>query len=92
MSEESKRILEHIELIQHDLAPMFEVKLVVVVEGFDSDDEQDETATAAGWLFNLLHLASEGFDIKTGAKEFLRSMISTGETRVHLCKIEQVEA
>ena len=90
MSEATKRTLEHIELIEHDLAPMFEVKLVVVVEGYGDDDE--ETATAAGWLFNLLHLASEGFDIKTGAREFMRSMISTGETRVHLCKIEQVEA
>jgi sugar phosphate isomerase/epimerase len=91
MSEPTKRTLEHIELIEHDLAPMFEVKLVVVVEGFGAEDDDSEVATAAGWLFNLLHLASEGFDIKTGAKEFLRSMISTGETRVHLCKIEQVE-
>lgn len=88
MTEPTKRTLEHIELIQHDLAPMFEVKLVVVVEGYD-DYEGD--LTAAGWLFNLLHMASEGHDIKSGAKEFLRSMISTGETRVHLCKIEQVE-
>jgi hypothetical protein len=90
MSESTKRTLEHIELIQHDLAPMFEVKLVVVVEGYEN--EHDGDLTAAGWLFNLLHLASEGHDIKTGAREFMRSMISTGETRVHLCKIEQVEA
>ena len=90
MSKETKRTLEHIELIQHDLAPMFEVKLVVVVEGYESEHEGD--LTASGWLFNLLHLASEGIDIQSGAKEFMRSMISTGETRVHLCKIEQVEA
>ena len=91
MKETTKRTLEHIELIEHDLAPMFEVKLVVVVEGYGEYDADDIT-TAAGWLFNLLHLASEGIDIRAGAKEFLRSMISTGETRVHLCKIEQVEA
>jgi len=90
MSSEAKRILDHIELIQHDLAPMFEVKLVVVVAGYDSESGDD--LTAREWLFNLLHLASEGIDIRSGAKEFMRSMISTGETQVHLCKIEQVEA
>ena len=51
MSEPTKRTLEHIELIQHDLAPMFEVKLVVVVEGYENEHEGD--LTAAGWLFTL---------------------------------------
>ena len=46
---ETKRILDHIELIQSDLAPMFEVKLLVVMEGYVSEDEGD--LTAAGWLF-----------------------------------------
>ena len=90
MSKEMKRTLDHIELIQSDLAPMFEVKLLVVMEGYVSEDEGD--LTAAGWLFNLLQMASDGQDISHGAREFMRSMISTGETRVHLCKIEQVEA
>ena len=87
---ETKHTLDHIELIQSDLAPMFEVKLLVVVEGYTSKDEGD--LTAAEWLYNLLYLAADGVDIRTGAKEFMRSMISTGETQVHLCKIEQVEA
>jgi len=39
-----------------------------------------------------LQMAVDGKDISHGAREFLRSMISTGETQVHLCKIEQVEA
>jgi hypothetical protein len=86
---ESKRILDHIELIQSDLAPMFEIKMLVVMEGYESSDDGD--MTAAAWLFNLLYMASEGQDITQGAKEFMRSMISTGETQVHLCKIEQVE-
>jgi hypothetical protein len=89
MSNEPKRVLDHIELIQSDIAPMFEIKLLVVMEGYVNEDEGD--LTAAGWLFNLLRLASEGHDISSGAKEFMRSMISTGETQVHLCKIEQVE-
>jgi hypothetical protein len=87
---EAKRTLDHIELIQSDLAPMFEVKLLVVMEGYVSEDEGD--LTAAGWLLNLLQMASDGQDISHGAREFMRSMISTGETQVHLCKIEQVQA
>ena len=89
MSEETKRILDHIELIQSDLAPMFEVKLLVVVEGYTSADEGD--LTAAEWLHNLLHLSASGHDIQYGAADFHRSIIATSETRVHLCKIEQVE-
>ena len=90
MSKEAKRILDHIELIQSDLAPMFEIKLLVVVEGYTSPDEGD--LTAAEWLHNLLHLASSWHDVQYGATELARSIISTAERRVHLCKIEQVEA
>jgi len=86
----TKRTLEHIELVQSDLAPMFEVKMLVVMEGYVSADEGDMTASE--WLHNLLQMAVDGKDISHGAREFLRSMISTGETQVHLCKIEQVEA
>ena len=86
----TKRTLEHIELVQSDLAPMFEVKLLVVMEGYVSADEGD--LTASEWLHNLLQMAVDGKDISHGAREFLRSMISTGETQVHLCKIEKVEA
>jgi len=86
----TKRTLEHIELVQTDIAPMFEVKLLVVMEGYVSADEGD--LTASEWLHNILQMAADGKDISHGAREFLRSMISTAETRVHLCKIEQVEA
>lgn len=89
MNNETKRTLDHIELVQTDLAPMFEVKLLVVMEDYVSADQGD--CTASEWLHNLLHLASDGKDISHGAREFLRSMISTGETQVHLCKIEKVE-
>ena len=87
---ETKRTLDHIELIQSDLAPMFEIKMLVVMEGYVSADEGDMTASE--WLHNILQMAADGRDISHGAREFLRSMISTGETQVHLCKIEQVEA
>ena len=86
----TKRTLDHIELIQSDLAPMFEIKLLVVVEGYTSPDEGD--LTAAEWLHNILHLASAGHDMQYAANDFHKSIISTSETRVHLCKIEQVEA
>lgn len=86
MNNEIKRTLDHIELVQTDLAPMFEVKLLVVMGDYD-----EGACTASEWLHNLLHLASDGTDISHGAREFLRSMISTGETQVHLCKIEKVE-
>lgn len=86
----AKRTLDHIELIQSDLAPMFEIKLLVVVEGYTSPDEGD--LTAAEWLHNILHLASAGHDMQYAANDFHKSIISTSETRVHLCKIEQVEA
>lgn len=89
MSEAAKRTLEHIELVHTDIAPMFEVKLLVVVEGYESPDEGD--LTAAEWLHNILHLASAGHDMQYAANEFHKSIISTSETRVHLCKIEQVE-
>jgi len=89
MSKSAKRTLEHIELIQSDLAPMFEVKLLVSVDGYISPANGD--LTAAEWLHNLLDLASLGHDVQDGATEFARSIISTSETQVHLCKIEQVQ-
>jgi hypothetical protein len=90
MSKSAKRTLEHIELIQSDLAPMFEIKLLVVVDGYTSPDEGD--LTAAEWLHNILHLAASGHDMQYAANEFHKAIISTSETRVHLCKVEQVQA
>jgi hypothetical protein len=58
-----------------------------------SDDEADagfDEIGALGWLMNLLHLAAQGEDIKTGAEEFLKSMMTLNEERVHLCKVEKI--
>jgi hypothetical protein len=46
---------------------------------------------ALGWLMNLLTLAANGTDIETGAQEFLKSMMTLNEERVHLCKVEKVD-
>jgi hypothetical protein len=40
---------------------------------------------------NLLTLAANGTDIETGAQEFLKSMMTLNEERVHLCKVEKVD-
>jgi hypothetical protein len=84
----TKHTLDHIELITTGDTALFEVNLIVAMH--DWDEETCEDMGALGWLLNLLHLASEGHDIETGAKEFLRSTMTLNETRVHLCKVEQV--
>jgi hypothetical protein len=94
----TKHTLEHIELITTGDTALFEINLVVSMNDWGGDDnwgDEDSEVDlhelgALGWLMNLLHLASEGHDIQTGAKEFLRSTMTLNETRVHLCKVEQV--
>jgi hypothetical protein len=89
MSEEVKnKSFEHIEIITTPNTKLFEVRLIVSMDTYGDDDE---TGSALEWLHNLLHLASEGEDIKTGASAFMMSMLSVGETQVHMCKIEQVQ-
>jgi len=56
----------------------------------DWTDEAEDMG-ALDWLMNLLSLASEGTDITTGAQEFLKSMMTLSEERVHLCKVEKVD-
>ena len=57
---------------------LFEVRLIVAMQDW-SDDEADagfDEIGALGWLMNLLHLAAQGEDIKTGAEEFLKAMMT----------------
>lgn len=90
MSEEVKnKGFEHIEIITTPNTKLFEVRLIVSMDCYGEDDD---TGSALEWLHNLLHLASEGEDIKAGASAFIMSMLSVGETQVHMCKIEQVQA
>lgn len=85
----TKHSLDHIELVSSGDTALFEIRLVVAMHDW-SDDEGDYEMAALSWLLNLLSLASEGEDIKTGAQEFLKSMMTLNEERVHLCKVEKV--
>lgn len=86
----TKHSLDHIELVSSGDTALFEIRLVVAMHDW-SDDEGDYEMAALSWLLNLLSLASEGEDIKTGAQEFLKSMMTLNEERVHLCKVEKVD-
>lgn len=88
MSKEIKRSFEHIEIVETPNTKLYEIKLLVSMEQWPDDEG---SLSALEWLHNLLHLASEGTDIKSGASAFLLSMLSVGETEVHICKIEKVE-
>jgi len=88
----NRQSLEHIELISSGDTALFEIRLIVAMHDW-TDDEGDagfDDLGALGWLLNLLSLASQGEDIKTGAEEFLKSMMTLNEERVHLCKVETV--
>lgn len=82
-----KHSLDHIELVSSGDTALFEIKLIVAMENFC---DETEDLGALDWLLNLLSLASQGQDIKTGADAFLRAMLTLGEERVHLCKVEQI--
>lgn len=89
----SKHSLDHIELISSGDTALFEIRLIVAMTDW-SDEEAEAGLDELGaleWLMNLLHLASQGEDIQTGAKEFLKSMMTLNEERVHLCKVEKVQ-
>lgn len=88
----TKHTLDHIELITTGDTALFEINMVVAMHDW-SEDEADmgfDQCSALDWLLNLLHLASVGHDIQTGAQEFLKSTMTLNESRVHLCKVEQV--
>ena len=84
----TKHSLDHIELVSSGDTALFEIRLVVAMN--DWTDEAEDMG-APDWLMNLLSLASEGTDITTGAQEFLKSMMTLSEERVHLCKVEKVD-
>ena len=84
----TKHSLEHIELISSGETALFEIRLVVAMN--DWTDEAEDMG-ALDWLMNLLSLAQQGEDIKTGADAFLRAMLTLSEERVHLCKVEQIK-
>ncbi len=88
----TKHSLDHIELISSGDTALFEIRLIVAMHDW-SDDEADagfDEMGALGWLMNLLHLASVGEDIKTGAEEFLKAMMTLDEQRVYLAKVERI--
>ena len=84
----TKQSLEHIELISSGETALFEIRLIVAMEDFC---EETDDMGALDWLMNLLSLAQQGEDIKTGADAFLRAMLTLSEERVHLCKVEQIK-
>ena len=84
--------LDHIELIASGDTALFEIRLIVAMHDWESEEANggfDEIG-ALGWLMNLLHLASQGEDIKTGAEEFLKAMMTLDEQRVYLAKVERI--
>lgn len=88
----TKHSLDHIELVSSGDTALFEIRLIVAMTDW-SDDEADagfDEIGALSWLMNLLHLASQGEDIQTGAQEFLKSMMTLDEQRVYLAKVERI--
>ena len=88
----TKHSLDHIELVSSGDTALFEIRLIVAMTDW-SNDEADggfDEIGALGWLMNLLHLASQGEDIQTGAQEFLKSMMTLDEQRVYLAKVERI--
>jgi hypothetical protein len=88
----TKHSLDHIELIASGDTALFEIRLIVAMHDW-SDDEADagfDEIGALGWLMNLLHLAAQGEDIKTGAEEFLKAMMTLDEQRVYLARVERI--
>ena len=88
----TKHSLDHIELVSSGDTALFEIRLVVAMHDWESEEANggfDEIG-ALGWLMNLLHLASQGEDIKTGAEEFLKSTMTLDEQRVYLARVERI--
>jgi len=88
----TKHSLDHIELVSSGDTALFEIRLVVAMTDW-SDDEAEagfDEIGALGWLMNLLHLASRGEDIKTGAEAFLQAMMTLDEQRVYLARVERI--
>ena len=84
----TKQHLDNIEIVDTPDIAFFEVRMVVAMDEYD----EAEPITGSEWLLNLLSLASEGVDIKYPASEFIRSMVTIKEKRIHLCTVERIEA
>jgi hypothetical protein len=89
----TKHSLDHIELVSSGDTALFEIKLVVAMHDWSDDQAESgfDEEGALSWLMNLLSLASNGEDITTGAQEFIKSMLTLDEQRVHLCKVEKLD-
>jgi len=88
----TKHTLDHIELITTGSTALFEINMVVAMHDWAGDQAEEgmDEMGALDWLINLLNLAAQGEDIKYGAQEFIKSTMTLNESRVHLCKVEQV--
>lgn len=88
----TKHTMDHIELITTGDTALFEISMVVAMHEWEEELAEDglDEIGALSWLLNLLHLASVGHDIQTGAQEFLKATMTLNETRVHLCKVEKI--
>jgi len=86
----TKHSLDHIELISSGDTALFEITLIVAMQDWSDEEAGLDEMGALSWLMNLLNLAASGEDIQTGAQEFLKSMMTLNEERVHLCKVEKI--
>ncbi len=84
---QSAEHLESYEIIDLPDTALFELRLVVAMENFDSE----ENMTAAEWLHNISFLARSGEDISILFAAFSDCVIVIGERRVHLCNVERIE-
>ena len=87
----TKHSLDHIELVSSGDTALFEIRLVVAMHDWESEEADGWSDLGAlSWLLNLLSLASQGEDIKTGAEEFLKAMMTLDEQRVYLARVERI--
>jgi hypothetical protein len=91
MTKQTKNTFSDIQIIDTADTALFEVRLVVAMSDWDESALGDEL-TPLEWLHNMMHLASEGHDVKIGMEAFMRSMVVVSERRIHLCSVEKVEA
>jgi hypothetical protein len=91
MTKQIKNTFSDIQIIDTPNTALFEMRLVVAMSDWDECAEGDEL-TPLEWLHNMMHLASEGQDVKMGMEAFMRSMVVVSERRIHLCSVEKVEA
>jgi hypothetical protein len=93
MTKQIKNTFSDIQIIDTADTALFEVRLVVAMSDWDESEFGEGSALSPlEWLHNMMHLASEGHDVKMGMEAFMRSMVVVSERRIHLCSVEKVEA